>query len=150
MSTSYKEKNIYVSLFTTVVVASIYCFKVYGMHEAGLYDGANGLKLVGKSVLILIGVMAFSNIILQILASIFFAVKGNDCKPEFSDERDSFIELKGMQVTYAVFGAGLIFSMIGLWQGLSVFWIMNALMFSMILGEIVGSCKKIFHYQRGF
>lgn len=149
---SSQEKNIYVSISVTLLVFGVYVFKMLGYFEAGLFEQPNGLKLLGKSILILIGIMAAANIVAQILSSILFAALAKNCNPDFQrDERDKQIELKGMQLSYAVFGAGLILTMILLTAG----WAGAPLAFNLIIGsivfaEIVGNLKKLYHYNRGF
>jgi hypothetical protein len=147
-----KERNIYISIFTTLLVFIIYVFRVYSMYETGQFDGADGLKLAGKSILMLIGIMAAANIVFQILGTIFMSVTGKDCKVDvIEDERDKLIELKGMQLSYAVFGAGMVLTFVAVTTGWS--GAVEALYFivgSVVLAEIVGNIKKLFHYRRGF
>lgn len=150
MNLSDKEKSIYISVFTTIIIFGLYCFKMYGMYELGLFDGAAGLKLAGKSIVILFVVMGLTNIVFQMLGSLISSKKVNGCRVDLADERDNFIELKGMQVAYAVFGGGLFFTMIALAMGWSVILVLNLIISCVIIGEIVGNFKKLHLYKKGF
>ncbi len=147
-----KERNIYISMLTTLLVFAVYLIKVNSMHTSGQFEGVEGLKLAGKSILILIGIMAAANIVFQVLGTILFAVTGKDCKVNtIEDERDKLIELKGMQVSYAVFGAGLVLTFVAVtagWSGAVV--ALHLIVGSVVMAEIAGNFKKLFHYRRGF
>lgn len=151
-----KERNIYITIIITLLVFSGYLLKMHGYYQDGLLEGTEGLKLTGKSILILIGIMAGTNIIFSILGTIGFtiadSIQNKDCKPGHmvEDERDKIIELKGMQVSYAVFGAGLILSLIALTIGWPAPTVIIMIIGSLVLAEIVGNIKKLFHYRRGF
>ncbi|WP_304235717.1 hypothetical protein [Jiulongibacter sediminis] len=151
-----KERNIYVTVSSTILIFAGYLFKMNGYYQEGLLEGAEGLQFTGKSILILIGVMAGANIVFNILGTIGFTIKDSvqnkDCKPGqlIEDERDKIIELKGMQVSYAVFGAGLILSLIALTMGWAAPVVIIMIIGSLVLAEIIGNIKKLFHYRRGF
>ncbi|MGR3812031.1 hypothetical protein [Jiulongibacter sp. NS-SX5] len=146
-----KQRNIYVTMIISIVVFSIYLLKMNTYYQNGILEGSDGLRFTGKSILILIGVMAVSNIVLTILSTIVFSIIDKSCEPKLmEDERDKIIELKGMQVAYATFGAGLILSLIALTVGWSAPVVIIMIIGSMVLAEVVGSIKKLFHYHRGF
>ncbi len=148
---SYQQKNIIVSLITTLVLFVVYYSYMSDYHQKGLLDGPGGLVLVGKSVLWLIAASIAMTIIVAILFNILFAIATNDRNPSFTtDERDKLIDLKGLNVMLYVTGAGFILAMIALalgWQAWQVFMLIIA---SFALGDVSGNLSKMYFYSRGF
>ncbi len=148
---NFEVKNTYAGLASTVVIFSVYFAVVSGMYEAGRFEGAAGLALLGKAILALMAGGIIVQIVMLVLANILFAILQNDPKPSFVvDERDKLIELRGLRVSYYVFGAGYVVSMIALAMGLSAFGVFNLLLAFCALSAWVEAILRLVMYHRGF
>ncbi len=148
---SFEVKNTYAGLASTVVIFAVYYTVVSGMYGEGRFEGAAGLALLGKAILALMAGGIVVHIVMLILANILFAILQNDPKPSFVvDERDKLIELRGLRVSYYVFGAGYVVSMIALAMGLGAFGVFNLLLVFCALSAWVEALLKLFLYHRGF
>lgn len=147
---SMQEKNIYAAITSTVLVAVLYCMKMFEMHQEKLFSGADATSLMGKSLLLLIVANVIANIIVRIVFSLVFSIATKTCEDPGLDERDKIIELKGMQVSYMVFAIGLMLSLGALASGWSALIVLNLIVLSLIIGEISSGVTKLYQYRRGY
>ncbi|HIP23372.1 MAG TPA: hypothetical protein EYG79_07260 [Rhodobacteraceae bacterium] len=148
---NYEAKNIYAGFASTVTIFTVYFIVVSGMYDAGRFEGAAGTALLGKAILALMGGGILVHIVMTILATIVFAIILKDPKPSFVvDERDKLIELRGLRVSYYVFGAGYVAAMVAMAMGVSVFWVFNLLLVFCALSALVEGVVKLALYHRGF
>jgi len=147
---SSHEKNIYISLISTLMMFGIYCALVPLLYEGSNFLYSTNTRLVGKSVLSLMAACVIANFCLRQLIKIIAALRKQPCERSVTDERDKMIELKGMQVSYAVFAIGFVVSMSMLWAGYPAVPVFNVIIFSLILGEVFSGLVKIIQYRRGY
>ncbi|MBL1434581.1 MAG: hypothetical protein COB08_000070 [Rhodobacteraceae bacterium] len=148
---NFEVKNIYAGFASTIIIFTIYYIVVSGMHSAGRFEGPEGPALLGKAILALMAGGIVVHIVMLILANIVFAILQRDSKPSFVvDERDKLIELRGLRVSYYVFGTGYVAAMIGMAMGLSVFWVFNLLLVFCALSALIEGVVKLALYHRGF
>ncbi len=148
---NFEVKNTYAGLASSVLIFLVYYTVVSGMYGEGRFEGAAGLALLGKAILALMAGGIIVHIVMLILANILFAILQNDPKPSFVvDERDKLIELRGLRVSYYVFGAGYVVSMIALATGLGAFGVFNLLLAFCALSAWAEALLKLFLYHRGF
>lgn len=140
-----QEKRIYVSLISTFLAFAYYYTIMFEVNHV-LPEEVNGL--IGKNILIFITVSIALNIALQIVLSLLNPNGFKDC--QVTDERDKMIELKGMQVSFAVFGVGFMSTMFMLTYDYSMFIVFNGILLSFALGDIIGNIIKIITYRRGY
>ncbi len=148
---NFEVKNTYAGLVSTVVIFAVYYLVVSGMYAEGRFAGPEGLALLGKAILALMAGGIAVHIVVLILANIVFAVIQRDPKPSFVvDERDKMIELRGLQVSYYVFGAGYVISMVALAMGMGAFGVFNLLLASCAISAWVEAVLRLVLYHRGF
>jgi len=148
---TYQEKNIIVSLTATILVFSIFFARLSGMCQDGLFDGPDGLRLIGKSILILMAANVAATVILTIVFNIVFAIATGDPKPSFVvDERDKQFELRGLQTMLYVTGAGFLLAMIALTAGWAAYQVFLVIIISFALGDVTGNLVRLFLYRRGY
>lgn len=147
---SNQEKRIYATIISTFLVFGLYGVKMIDMYQEGLFDGADATSLLGKSILLLIVANVVVNIILQNVFNRVFVVVTKICESPFSDERDKLIVLKGMQISYVVFGGGFLLSMSALALGWSSFVVLHLIIIGIIAGEVIGGLTKLYYYRKGF
>lgn len=147
---SEQEKNIYAAITSTLLVAGLYCMKMFEMHHEKLFSGEGAASLMGKSLLLLVVANVVANMIVRIVFSLIFSIATKTCETSHLDERDKTIELKGMQVSYMVFAIGLMFSLGALALGWSPLIVINLIVLCLILGEIASGITKLYQYRRGY
>ena len=148
---TYEAKNIYAGFASTAIIFTIYFIVVSGMYTAGRFDGPDGTALLGKAILALMGGGIVVHICMTILANIVIAIIQRDPKPSFVvDERDKLIELRGLQISYYVFGAGYVTAMIAMAMGVAVFWVFNLLLVFCVLSALTEGVVRLALYHRGF
>lgn len=148
---NFEVKNTYAGIASTVVIFAVYYIVVSGMYAEGRFEGPAGLALLGKAILALMAGGIVVHIVMLILSNIVFAIVQNDPKPSFVvDERDKIIELRGLRVSYYVFGAGYVISMIALAMGMGAFGVFNLLLAACALSAWVEAIMRLVLYRRGF
>lgn len=148
---NYETKNIYAGIASTAIIFTIYYIVVSGMYAAGRFEGPEGTALLGKAILALMGGGILVHIIMMILASIVFAIILRDSElSSVVDERDKLIELRGLRVSYHVFGAGYVAAMVAMAMGVSVFWVFNLLLAFCALSTLTEAVVRLALYHRGF
>lgn len=148
---NFEVKNIYAGFVSTAIIFTTYFIVVSEMYSEGRFDAANGNALLGKAILSLMVGGIVVHIVVMILTNIVLAIATNDPKPSFVvDERDKIIELRGLQVSYFVFGAGYVGAMIMLAMGFAVFWVFNMLLAACAVSVLVEGAIRLFYYRRGF
>ena len=143
-----QEKRIYVALLSTVLAFTYYYTIVGEMFDVNYLPSEDVNSLIGKNILIFIGVSMGINMIAQVTLSLLNPNGFKDC--QVTDERDKMIELKGMQVSFALFGAGFMGSMFLLMYDYSTLIVFNSLLLSFAIGDTVGNIVKIVTYSRGY
>jgi hypothetical protein len=148
---SYQQKNIYISLITSIIVFALYGFYMFKMYQEGSFDGTDASSIVGKSIFVMIGASIVVTIIMHIIFAIIIAIitKEED-ENTMSDERDKLIELKGLQIFVVTFSIGFVGSMGALALGMESYLVFFLIIFSMFFGNIVSDISKLFFYHRGF
>ncbi len=146
-----QQKSIYASLFSTVLIFTIYFWYMAEMHGQGAFDGENAYALIGQSVLWLMVGGIVVNIIAHIAINIIYAIITNEANSNpVVDERDKLIELRALRVAYYVFGAGFVLSMISLALGQPPFIAFIIIIFSCAIASLSEGFVQLFLYRRGF
>lgn len=146
-----QEFKIIINLVLTVVITLLYAFKTKHLMDIGYFAGTDGHAHLGKHILILIGLMAIANIVMVIFGTIIYTIIQKKCdNVDKVDERDKMIELKSMQISYAIFGGGFVLGLCSLAFGWSVINFILIMVLSIIIAEIIGNLNKLILYRRGF
>jgi hypothetical protein len=148
---NFEVKNTYAGIASTVVIFGVYFSVVSGMYAEGCFEGREGMALLGKAILTLMAGGILVHVVMTVLASIVFAVLDREPDPGFVvDERDKLIELRGLRVSYYVFGAGYVVAMVAMALGVAVFWVFNLLLVFCALSALMEAVVKLWLYRRGF
>ncbi len=146
-----QQKSIYASLFSTVLIFTIYFWRMAEMHGQGAFEGENAFILIGQSVLWLMFGGIIINIIAHITVNIIYAIITKDANPSpVVDERDKLNELRALRVAYYVFGAGFVWSMVSLAFGQPPFMAFIILISSCAIASLSEGFVQLFLYRRGF
>jgi hypothetical protein len=142
-----KEKRIFVSLISTILILGSYILYVYHNNIAENPEIIHDFKFWGKTFLILIPVMIVAQIVIHIVFIIINKIITNEDVPKVTDERDKLIELKAIRVSHWTYCLGFLMAMGSQAIGMKP-WIMFMTLVAscFIASEIV----KIFLYRRGF
>lgn len=147
---SYQEKNVIVSLVTTVLIAGFYGVNLLRMMQAGEPNPTEVYTLFG--VVVVVSILA--NIASSILTNIVFAIIGylrtQEEEEFFMDERDKLIELTGSRNGYYVFGLGVFIAMLTLILGMEPLVMFNLIVVSGFSAEVVNNLTQLYLYRRGF
>jgi len=145
-----REKQIFVSLVTSVLIFSIYSFYVYKKYVATNPQIIEDAAFWGKAFLLLIPVAIVAQIIIHIIFALVNKVVYDEEIPAISDERDKLIELKSIRISHWIFLIGFMLAMASQalsWPG----WMMFAtLAGSGFVASIVAEIARIIYYRRGF
>jgi hypothetical protein len=141
-SLTFQEKRIWVSLLTTLVIFGYYFKNVYESFRSSAVDPGEMIGLFISVTVMLIIVEIFSEILLSFGA-------GRDAKQP-KDERDRLIELKATKFAYYLLMAGIWISFAAVFSTSPRITMPNALLFFLVLAEVVKFALQLFFYRRGF
>lgn len=143
-------KSTYLSVFTTVVVFSVYAVWVFQILGVGYFTGPDELVRIGKAIGILILAGWAFEISVVIGITVFDAVKaGKKLHQIIVDERDKQINYRSMFISNHVLCAGLFLSIGALAMGWAPFWVFNVIVLFYALANLTELSAKIFFFHRG-
>ncbi len=148
-NTYCREKQILVSIISSILILGFYSVYVYNKYMTGNPDIINDFKFWGKAFLILIPVSIVAQIIIHIVFSIINKIVTNEDVPAITDERDKLIELKAIRISHWIFILGFLLAM-----GSQAFdmqpWVMFILLISSgFVSAIASEVAKIYFYRKG-
>lgn len=149
---SYQEKNITVSLVTTLMIMGYFGINVLPMYQAGALVPAKIFTLWAIVIVVSILVNIIGSILTNILLSIVHAIRTRSEEEErfIEDERDRLIGLKGVKVSYITFSIGVLLSMLTFVFGQPALVMFSLIIFFSLAAEIIGDISQIYLYRRGF
>jgi Na+/H+ antiporter NhaD/arsenite permease-like protein len=144
-----KERQIVVTLISTVLVIGLYVLYVYQKQVAGNIEILNDFRFWGKSFLWLIPVSIVALIVIHIIYAIINRMVTKEDIPTVDDERDRMIELKAIRVSHWIFTTGFICAM-----GVLAFGAKPTLMFIILFSSgfgasIISELVKLYYYRKG-
>ena len=148
---SYQEKNITVSLISTLLIFGYYLARMFQLLQQDSVNPAEVYSLWG--IIIVLGIVAniASTIIAYIVLEVIHTViNGEPSDSQITDERDELIDLKGTRNTGYVLGAGVLISMASQVVDMPPLTMFNLLFFFAMLSSIVGDFSQLYFYRRGF
>ena len=132
---------------SNLVMTAIYAL-AYGWYAAAVLPGAiaNGpsMETVGPYLLAAVLLLVFGGIIAHIL----IAMAAPD-EADNPDERDRMIEMRADARSSYVLGTGAILALGLALMELHVFWIVNAILAGLVLGEIAKGVMRALAYRLG-
>lgn len=149
---SYQEKNITVSLVSTLLILGYYLVNVFQMYQDGGLIADRVFRLWAIVIVAGIIVNIVSSILTNIVLSIVHAIKTKTEEEErfIEDERDKLIGLKGTRVSYITFSIGVLLAMLTFVFGQPALVMFSLIIFFSLVAEIVGDISQIYRYRRGF
>ena len=149
---SYQEKNITVTLVSTLLIGAYFVSNMLQMIQAGGLVATKIFSLWVTVIIATILVNIISSILTHIVLSIVHAIRTrSDAEERFiEDERDRLIGLKGTKVSYITFSIGVLISMLTFVSGQPALVMFSLIIFFSLLAEIFGDVAQIFLYRRGF
>lgn len=147
---SYQEKRNFLSIFTTILILTIYSIYIFTRYQQSNLDMTEDLSFWGLVILIFIPISIAASLGIEILFNIFNTIITKEEEdPCFTDERDKLIEIKAMRISYGIVGVGFLLSMLSLVIKMPTPVMLNIVFFSFYFAEIFGSIVKIYYYRRG-
>jgi len=137
MNLSYREKSIWGSLITTLVV--------YGYYFTAVFSAARPSQ-VDRTALVRLMTAVFVIVMIEVIYHIVIALTS---KVEPKDERDILIEGKAYRNAYFLL-VGDLFMLMGMiiLVGMTPFLTVNLMLFSVVISEILKSLTQLFLYRR--
>ncbi len=136
MPISYREKSLGLVTLALILVYGHYFARVLPGHGANL-TADHGWLLVGTVV---------STIVLIIIGQIALAIVDT---PEREDERDRQIALSAANAKSVVLAVGIIAAIAAAVLLAGNFWLVQVLLLSLVLSEIVDTVIQLYQYRRG-
>ncbi|MCY9666228.1 hypothetical protein M5X11_14850 [Paenibacillus alginolyticus] len=146
---SFQEKRNVVSLFTTLLIFSVYSLYVFQKYQEGNFHTSNEFSFWGAFILILIPVSIVAKVIIHIVFSIINTVATKEKEPLITDELDKLIALKSTRNSHYVFIIGFLLSMISLVMDQPPYVMFIILISSGLLSEVVGIITQLYLYRKG-
>jgi len=146
---SIQEKQILVSLITSVLILAIYSLYVYQKYMVGNMAIINDFKFWGKAFLFLIPVSIAAQIIIHIVFAIVNKILTNEDISTISDERDKLIELKSVRISHWIFILGFLLAMGSQAFGMQPWVMFITLIFSGFLASVIAEIAKFYFYRKG-
>jgi len=146
---SYQEKNVIISMVSSLLILACYCLYVYYYHNAEIMAQPTNFRFWGKTILVFIALSIGIRIAILILFAIVNAIITREKDPGLSDERDKLIELKSMRNSHWLFSLGFIVAMVALAYGAQPYWMFIIIIASGFVSEMVDSFSKLYYYRKG-
>jgi hypothetical protein len=146
---SARERQSIVSLLTTALLLAVFVGYMLPRYPAGNSYTPAVFQFWGVVFVILIPVSIVVNITLTIVFNMVYAMATRQKASSFADERDKFIELRGLRNALFVFTTGFALAMGSLAIGMP-----PSVMFIILLGSgygsgVVGSISQLYLYRKG-
>lgn len=145
-----KEKQIIVSLITSIIILGIYSLIVYNKYITGYPEIINNFAFWGKAFVIYIPIAIVAQIIIYIIFSIINKIVTNEDVPTLSDERDKLIELKAARISYWTFTFGFLLSMGSQALEMQPYIMFLLLIAAGTISSIAEGIAQIYFYRKGF
>lgn len=145
-----KEKQIIVSLISSVLIMGLYSFYVYNLYISGNESILNDFKFWGKAFLILIPISVAAQIIIHIIFAIINKIITSKDIPTISDERDKLIELKSVRISHWIFLFGFLAAMSSQALGFEPYYMFLMLIAAGFAASIIEGIAQLYYYRKGF
>ena len=146
---SIQEKQILVSVISSVLILGLYTVYVYRYYFAVNPELINNFRFWGKAFIILIPIAIVVQIVIHIVFSIINKIITQEDMPTMSDERDKLIERKSIRISHWVFTIGFLLSMGSLAIGMQPWIMFVTLICSGFVASIISEIVKFYFYRKG-
>ena len=143
-------KSTYLSIFTTVVIFSVYAAWIFLKLGIGYFTGPDELIRIGRAIGAL-AIAGWAFHIVLVLGVTIFDVKraGKNIADIIVDERDKQINYRSMFISMHVLCAGLLLSIGALAIGWAPFWVFNIIVLFYAFANLTELGAKLFFIHRG-
>lgn len=145
-----KEKEIIVSIISSVLILGLYSWYVYSRYFSVDPAIVNNFKFWGKAFLILIPVSIVAQIVIHIIFAIINKIVTKEEISDLTDERDKLIELKTIRISHWIFILGFLLAMASQAMGMQPWVMFVTLIYSGFVASITSEITKLYYYRRGF
>lgn len=145
-----KEKQIIVTLISTILIFVIYSLCVYNKYIEPNPAIIHDFRFWGYAFLILIPIAIVAQIVIHIIFAIINKVITQQDMDTKSDERDKIIDLKATRISHWIFTLGFLLAMIALAIGYDPYMMFLVLFSAGFLSGIVSELAKLYFYRKGF
>ncbi|MEO0900332.1 MAG: hypothetical protein AAFY71_28240 [Bacteroidota bacterium] len=147
---TFQEKRSIVNAISILLIAALFSWFIWQHYPFEEILGSFSLIFWGNMILLLIPIQIASNVLLNIIFSIFNKVITNEDEVHMTDERDKMIELRCTRNGCYVLLLGLMLSMLPLVFGLSAHWTFGGIMISLFLMQLTWTGSEFYYYNKGF
>ena len=143
-------KSIWFQLATEIIVIFWFLLRFTNRNAAWVFDGPEGLMVLGKSMLWFIAATIVAMIAAHIIGVIILAIAEGGKEPDTTtDERDKAIERKGDKVSNALGGVGFLGGIVLMSFGSAVPAVIATMFVGCLGGAVVGNVVKLYAYGEG-
>jgi hypothetical protein len=137
----FREKSAWIATLTSLVIYGLYFRRIAQAAAAGQADTFHYGPLLAMTVLALV--------VVQIVLTVAIAIAGPKEAQAPRDERERLIGLKSARVAFYVLSSLVVTVCFYAAFFPSSFYITNALLFSLVVSEIVRNASLIAYYRTG-
>jgi hypothetical protein len=145
-----KERQILVSIISSILIIGAYVLYVYKRQVVGNFEVLDDFSFWGKTFLKLIPVAIMAQIVIHIIYAIINRIITNEDIPTKDDERDKYIELKSIRISHWIFVLGFVAAMVFLALGSKPSLMFIIIFVSGFISTIISEIAKFIYYRRGF
>lgn len=142
MNLSFKEKTLWISLITTIIIFGYYFLEAI---KVFINPDLENISLLSVFIWVVILLSIIQSVIIVILA-----ISNRKEAEKGSDERDKLIEAKATKISHFILSAGAWVTVFGILLTSSAFLLVNVLILFLIVSEIVGFSLQLIYHRRGF
>lgn len=146
---TYQEKKSIVSLFSTILIFTVYCLYKYPEYPDAALDSKVTFHYWGSFVLVLTLVSIAAHIVISIVFNIVFRMTTGEKAPTFADELDKRIDLLALRNSFILFVIGFLLAMGSLVVDQPVKVMFIVLIVSGFLSDVTGSISRLYYYRKG-
>ncbi len=146
---SYREKENIVNIFSTLLITSVFAWKVYQKHLAGSIELNDNFQTWGIVFLIFAGVSIVARIVIYIIFHIINAIATREEDIPKEDERDKLIKLKATRNSHYTFSVGFFLAIIALAIGWPTYWLFILFVISGVISELIDNGSQMYYYRKG-
>lgn len=146
---AFQEKRALVSLFGTILVATLYFGYVFQKYEAQSFGADTDFRFWASVILILIPVMIIAKVIIHTVFVVINIAATREEEPSITDERDKLIELRSTSNAYHGFMVGFLISMGALVADQPPYVMFLIMTLALITSTIIWDISQLYFYRNG-
>lgn len=145
----YHEKKSIINIISTLLIYSIYYWRVSQSYQETVMTLEEELQFWGKTMLLIIPIAIAGKIIVHIIFSITNRLVTKEDQPCFEDERDRLIALKSTRNAFFIFGIGFLFALGTLALGWPLHNMFIAMIGAGVLSDMFDNLSQLYFHRKG-